>query len=232
MRKIYKHNISFWSNLSFQAAFNSFNKVVIGQVREPHVLCNRSLTGQDIADFMPKVSESINAGHKQIVPESIFQQMESRRAEAVLDNLKTAFDSFSNDVERDLPLTPSALERRIEDHKINALARLQRRLSDMSKANVDRVKVKLYDYIATAKTHLSQKNTNRIMDKARLALEKGLKKVRYMNFCIFAFHALPSWTHKKTHIFPFFHRRRSGKVLGPKPLTPEKIRNLKKSSRH
>lgn len=161
--------------------------MIIDQVREPHILCGRSLDGEDIADFMQRAGDAINAGHEQIVPESIFQQMESRRAEAVMEDLKNAFDTFSAGVENDMPLAPSELEKRVQVHKTCSLASLQERLNDISGANMDKVKAKLNDYMVTAKSHLIQKNTNRIMDKARQALGKGFEAVRSFDISPYIF---------------------------------------------
>ena len=51
------------------------------------MLCGRMLSAADVAELVPLLAAAMNAGQDEFVPQSLFRQVEQRRADAAVRQL-------------------------------------------------------------------------------------------------------------------------------------------------
>ncbi len=164
---------------AFQEAIDELRDVLGRQLREPHVLCGRRLGAADIAEFMQVLTASINAGNKDIVPQSLFQQMETRRADAAAAEATRAFDAWvAEELEGLMPLAPAELRKLVEAEKARHAAALEQQLSGLGEQQTARAKGCVYTHIDKEHATLALANDMHIGTKAQDAKQVAIKALQ------------------------------------------------------
>ena len=114
---------------AFEAALGALKAVLLQQLRESLVLCGRTLSAADVAELVPLLAAAMNAGQDEIVPQSLFRQVEQRRADAAVDAAIGGFDAWEGDVREALPLPPSELDQEVRAQQMRGETEIQERLA-------------------------------------------------------------------------------------------------------
>ena len=164
---------------AFQEAIDALRDVLAVQLREPHVLCGRRLGAADIAEFMQVLTASINAGNKDIVPQSLFQQMETRLAGDVVAGVAQTFDAWAaKEVAGLMPLAPAELRKLVEAEKARHAAALAQQLSDIGEQLAARAKGCVSTHIDKAHATLALANDKHIGIKAQGAKQAAINALQ------------------------------------------------------
>lgn len=164
----------------FDEAVYELQDTLAQQLKQPLVLCGKTLSAADIAEFVPLLAAAMNAGQKEIVPQSLFRQVEQRRADAAADAAIKAFDDWKKGINAALPMTPAALSNQADSQLKEGIDLIDKRLAGVSADNVRAAREQLQAHVDKSKAALALLNEKQIglkVDGAKTAAFKELDRL-------------------------------------------------------
>lgn len=119
---------------AFDAGVTELKGAIIKQLATQRPLCGRVLSAGDVAEIMPLLVDATNNGQKEFLPQSVFEQMEKRQAEAATKAAIAVVDTWKATQQEKMPLSPAALYKAIEVEQQQCISQLSTRLADVAAA--------------------------------------------------------------------------------------------------
>lgn len=162
---------------AFDEALGGFKDVLAQQLKQPLVLCGQALSAADIAEFVPLLAAAMNAGQKEIVPQSLFRQVEQRRADGAAEAAIKAFDDWEKGVHAALPMTPAALSDEVDAQLEEGEALINERLAGVSEEKVEAALDRLEAHVDKSRKVLEARNEKHISLKVEGAKTTAFKEL-------------------------------------------------------
>ena len=154
---------------TFVEALKAFKTILVQQLSEPLALCGRILSAADVAEFVPLLAAAMNAGQEEFVPQSMFGQMDQRRAQAAASAAIATFDAWKATIHESMPMPMQQLNLALQTQEHEGVSQITERLVGLPDGTIQFALDQLVAHVARSKEALVVTNEREIRVKVDAA---------------------------------------------------------------